>query len=231
MILTKKFRFIFVLIFVTIALLASGCTEKNLSVEEITAKMLDKQNSIKDYSYTMRATSYFERKTKESESHVMIKKPNMIKEIIAESGKENKTISISDGKIAWSYNPDTNTVLKIKLSNTSELTKNDYINIVSEFLNNTNVKLLGVERIDGKTTCLIETTPKEKDRDYEFIYRTKIWVDQETWMPLQYEIYNIAGNLTMKIKILDLKVNSGISDSEFKFEVPTGAKIVEMRGS
>ena len=69
---------------------------------------------------------------------------------------------------------------------------------------------------------------KKQDGDYELIYKTKIWVDQETWMPLRYETYNGDGNLTMKLEIRDLKVNTGIPDSEFKFEIPTGAKIVDL---
>jgi outer membrane lipoprotein-sorting protein len=228
MITTKEFRSMLVLTFITVALVASGCTEKNLSAEEIATKMLDKENSIQDYSYTMHMTSYIGGETKEIESKTMFKKPNMIRSIVTEPGKENQTISVSDGQSLWSYTPDTNTVTKIKLSKASEPTKNDYVNIVGEFLNDTNVTLLGVENIDGRTTFLLETIPKETDGDYELIYKTKIWVDQETWMPLKYETYNGSGNPTMKLEIRDLKVNTGIPDSEFKFKVPSGAKIVDM---
>jgi outer membrane lipoprotein-sorting protein len=228
MIATKKLKSMLVLMLVTIALFASGCTEKNLSAEQIAAQMINKENSTQDYSYTMHITTYFGGETKEIESKNIFKKPNMFKDITTESGKDNQTISISDGKIAWSYTPDTNTVTKIKLSKASELTKNDYTNIIDNFLNDTNVTVLGVENVDGRKTYLLETTPKEDDGDYELIYKTKIWVDQETWMPLKYEAYNGDGNLTMKLEIQDLKVNTGIPESEFKFEIPKGAKIVDL---
>ena len=58
MITMKKLRLILVLAFITTAIFASGCTEKNLSAEEIASQMLDKENSIQDYSYTMHMTSY-----------------------------------------------------------------------------------------------------------------------------------------------------------------------------
>lgn len=225
MVTKKKIKSIFVLTFVIVALFASGCTEKNLSAEEIATQMLDKQNSIQDYSYTAHMTSYIGGKTEESESNITIKKPNMFIEIMTEPGKENKTVSISNGKIAWSYSPDTNTVTKIKLPKASKPTKNDYINIVNGFLNNTNVTQSGMENVDGRTTYLLETAPKEKGGDYELVYKTKIWIDKETWMPLRYETYNGDGNLTMKIEIQDLKVNTGIPDSKFEFEPPSGAKI------
>jgi outer membrane lipoprotein-sorting protein len=189
---------------------------------------MDKENNTRDYSYTMHMTSYFGGETKETESKTMFKKPNMIKSIVTEPGKENQTIIVSDGKILWSYTPDTNTVTKMKISKPSELTENDYTNIIDNFLNDTNVTVLGVENVDGRKTYLLETTPKENDGDYELIYKTKIWVDQETWMPLRYATYNSDGNLTMKLEIQDLQVNTGLPDSEFKFEIPEGAKIIDM---
>lgn len=133
MITIKKFRSIFVLTFIVVALFASGCEEKNLSAEQIAAQMMDKENNTRDYSYTMHMTSYFRGETKETESKTMSKKPNMIKSIVTEPGKENQTIIVSDGKIAWSYTPDTNTVTKMKISKASELTKNDYTNIIDNF--------------------------------------------------------------------------------------------------
>lgn len=230
MITTKEFGSILVLAFITVALFASGCTEKNLSAEQIATQMMDKENSTQDYSYTMHMTSYIGGQTKEIESKIIFKKPNMIKSIATESGKENQTMSVSDGQSLWSYTPDTNTVTIMKLPKVkaSEPKKDDYINAVSEFLNDTNVTLLGVEKIDGRTTYLLEAIPKDKDGDYELIYKTKIWVDQETWMPLRYETYNGDGNRTMKFEARDLKVNTGVPDSEFKFEIPEGAKIVDM---
>lgn len=44
-------------------------------------------------------------------------------------------------------------------------------------------------------------------------------------MPLKYEMYDSSGNLTAKVEIWDLKVNSGIPDSEFVFNIPDGAEI------
>ena len=67
------------LTFITVALFASGCTEKNLSAEQIATEMMDKQNNTQDYSYTMHMTSYFGGKTEETESKTMFKKPNMLK--------------------------------------------------------------------------------------------------------------------------------------------------------
>ncbi len=230
MITTKEFRLILVLAFITVALFVSGCTEKNLNAEEITSQILDKENSTQDYSYTMHMTSYIGEKTEEIEYKTMFKRPNMFISIATKPGKQNQNIRILDGEFMWTYIQDTNTVTKIAISNIPEPMKNDYANIIDRFLNDTSVTLLGEENIDGRTTYLLEITPEETDGYSELLYKTKIWVDQETWMPLKYEIYSGNGNLTMKLEILDLKVNTGIPDSEFKFEVPTGAKILDLGG-
>jgi outer membrane lipoprotein-sorting protein len=227
---TKKFGPILVLAFITVALLASGCTEKDQSVEEITSQMKDKENSIQDYSYTMYMTSYIEDETEEIEYKTMFKKSNMFKSIATNPGKQNQNIRILDGEFMWTYIQDTNTITKIAISNIPEPMKNDYTSITDRFLNNTKVTLLGEENIDGRTTYLLEATPEEMNGGSELIYKTKIWVDQEIWMPLKYEIYSGNGNLTMKLEIRDLKVNTGIPDSEFKFEIPKGAKILDLSG-
>jgi len=228
MITTKNFRLILVLASITVALFVSGCMEENLSAEEITSHTLDKKNSIQDYSYTMHITSYIGQKTEKIEYKTMFKRPNMLISIATKPGKQNQNSRILDGEFMWTYFPDTNTVTKIPISNIPEHMKNDYANIIDKFLKNTSTTLLGEENIDGRTTYLLETTPEKKDGYSELPYKTKIWVDQETWMPLKYEIYNSNGNLTMKLEIRELKVNTGIPDSEFKFEVPTSAKMLDL---
>ncbi|WP_269848344.1 LolA family protein [Methanosarcina horonobensis] len=69
---TKKMLFLLAL--VILALFASGCTEKEPNAEEIAAQLLEKQNSIEDYSYTMHMTYYIGEKVVENEFKTMYKK-------------------------------------------------------------------------------------------------------------------------------------------------------------
>lgn len=220
----KIFKSIFLLIFITLALFTSGCTEKNLDAEDIATQMLEKQDSIQDYSYTMHSTYYTGEKAIETEFKTIYKKPHMIKNFMQEPGKEEETLVLSDGEFRWTYIPGTNTLMKTKLPKTSEITKSDYLTIIGITLNDTNVSLLGVEKLDNRETYLLKTSPKETGKSAAQYY-TKVWVDKETWMPLKYEMYDSSGNLTAKVEIWDLKVNSGIPDSEFVFNIPDGAEI------
>lgn len=224
MIINKVLKLLLLLIFVTFALFVSGCTEKDLSAEEIATQMLEKQDSIQDYSYTMHTTYYVGEKAIESEFKTIYKKPHMIKNFIQEPGKKEETLVLSDGEFRWTYAPDTNTVMKKKLPKTPELTKSDYLTLIGITFNDTNVSLLGLEEIDSRETYLLKAIPKETEENAAQ-YDTKVWVDKETWMPLKYELYDSNGNLTVKTEIYDLKVNSGILDSEFIFNIPDGAEI------
>lgn len=218
---------LFLLALVILALFTSGCTEKEPSAEEIASRMLEKQNSIEDYSYTMHMTYYIGEEVVENEFKTIYKKPHMTKNFIEKPGGEEETLVLSDGEFRWTYAPGTNTVMKTKIPETPELTEDDYLFIIGITLNDTNVSLLGTEEVEGREAYLLEATPKETGEDtpaYSMIVR----VDKETWMFLGYEMYDSNETLTSKVEIRDLKVNTGIPDSEFEFKIPEGATIKTM---
>ena len=205
------------------ALFISGCTGE-LSAEEIVEQMQEKEASIQDYSYTMQITSYFGNQTKEIEIQTLQKKPDKTKTVSIKPEEEAGSIAVVDGEFMWNYDPKTNTVIKMKMPDTPILGEIDYTGIIGDFLNETDVSLLGMEKIDGRSTYLLETKTKEEGEGL-LIDRMKLWVDKETWMPLRYEMYDSSGDLRMELEIRDLKVNQGIPDSEFVFEVPEGATV------
>jgi len=222
---TKKVLFLLAL--VILALFASGCTEKQPGAEEIAARMLEKQNSIEDYSYTMHMTYYIGEKVVENEFKTIYKKPHMIKNFIEKPGGEEETLVLSDGEFRWTYAPGTNTVMKTKIPETPELTGDDYLSLIGIALNDTEVSLLGTEKLEGREAYLLEATPKETGEQSP-AYSMKVRVDKETWMFLGYEMYDSNETLTSKVEIRDLKVNTGIPDSEFVFKIPEGATVKTM---
>ena len=224
----KTFTTLILLILLVPALFVSGCTEEELSAEEIAAQMQEKEASIQDSSYTMHMTSHFGEQIQESETWVLQKKPNKTKAIAIKPEEEAGTIVVSDGEVMWTYDPKTNTAMKMEMPDTPVLGEIDYTGIIAEFLNETDVSLLGMEEIDGRSTYLLEANPKEEGEGIQLVDGVKIWVDKETWMPLKYEMYDSSGDLMIEIEILDLEVNAGIPDSEFVFEVPEGATVTTL---
>ncbi|AKB23778.1 hypothetical protein MSMTP_0309 [Methanosarcina sp. MTP4] len=213
-----------VLLLLVSALFVSGCTEE-LSAEEIAEQMQEKESSIQDYSYTMHITSHFGEQTLENEILTLQKKPNKVKTIAIKPEEEAGTMVVSDGEVMWTYDPKTNTVMKMEMPDTPVLGEMDYAGIIGEFLNETDVSLLGMEEIDGRSAYLLETSPKGDGEGIQLVDGMKLWVDKETWMPLRYEMYDSDGSLMIELEIRDLKVNQGIPDSEFVFEVPEGATV------
>lgn len=219
---TKKVLALMILII--LSLFALGCEEK-LSAEEIATKMQEKGESIEDYSCIIHTATYANgEKVQENEERVISKKPNMMKSWTIEQGKE-EVASVSDGEFLWSYDEGTNTVTKIKLPEKPLINESDYVGLIEGFLNKTNVSLLGVEEVDGRSAYVLEAKPEAENKGYSLISRTKMWVDKETWMALRCEMYDSKENLITETEISDLEINTGIPASEFEFEVPAGAEI------
>lgn len=220
----RKTNVLALIILISLALFASGCEEK-LSAEEIATKMQEKGESLEDYSCIMYTATYVEgEKVQENGERIMYKKPNMMKSWIIEQGKE-EVASVSDGEFLWSYDAGTNTVTKIKLPEKPLINESDYLGLIEDFLNKTNVSLLGVEEVDGRNAYVLEAEPEAEKEGYSLFSRTKMWVDRDTWMPLRNEMYDSKGNLVIETEMSDLELNTGIPDSEFEFEVPEGAEI------
>ncbi len=230
---TKKMIAMLILL-TTYIVFVSGCvdkpgtTELNLGIEEISAKMQEKENSINDSSYTIHVTTYSKgEKEQESEFNITCKKPNMKKTVTKQAG--NETLMVSNGSVEWNYDPETNAVQKIIISDEYKEQEIDYLQFFNDTLNEYNVSLLETETIDGRSAYLLEAKPKETEEEHEgyLIDKMKVWVDDETWIPLKSEIY--AGTEKVEIEIQNLKINTGISDSEFDFNVPEGANVTTIK--
>lgn len=220
----RKTKVLALMILISLALFASGC-EEELSAEEIATKMQEKGESIEDYSFIAYTATYAEgEKVQEIEERIVYKKPNMMKSWTIEQGKE-EIASVSDGEFLWSYDKGTNTVTKIKLPEKPLVNESDYAGLIEDFLNKTNVSLLGVEEVDGRSAYVLEAEPESERERYSPLSRTKMWVDKESWMPIKYEMYDSKENLVIETEMRGLEINTGIQDSEFEFEIPEGAEI------
>ncbi len=242
-------KMLFLLALIILALFASGCedkglaAEKELSLEEIAARMQQKEYNVNDYSFTFNLNLDLEGEALEKEFEVMGKKPDMYRILTKTPGKEPEKVEVSNREYRWTYYPWKNTAVEVKLpeisepedkesgemeSEDKEPTGNSGTGFIEELLNESGVSVLGTEEIDGRPAYLLEKGPEEEGEETreDFpIYREKFWIDKETGMLLRYEAYDSNGNLTAKFEISNLKINTGIQDSEFEFEVPEGVTV------
>lgn len=234
---SSKRYLLLTLFLITLSIFISGCAEESgaeevssniqPSAEEIVSNIQMKMDSLEDYSFTMYVNSTSRRQNPEIHE-IIWKKPDLMKMTILSPDKDTEVIMVSDGDFQWIYSSESKTVFKTEISDNFDGLKLFEPNVYTEFLNGGILNgrasfLLGIENIDGKSAYVLELTPSEKNGSFQ--WKSRIWVDRENWMLLRSEIYDNKENVYLEIEIRDVKLNTGIPDSEFEFKVPDGAQV------
>jgi len=222
-----KYRLLFMLLLISSAIFSAGCIDEDLSAKQIAEKMQQKQDGIEDYSYTMYMTMEFDDQNMVTQADMMYKKPNKFKAVQKQPAEMAGSVSVSDGETMWMYNPQQNTVMIMEMPDMPEQNENDYLQIIEMMLNESDFSLAGVENFDGRTTYVIEMSPKDES-DLGMFGDMKVWVDKETWMPLKMDMKDADGNLMYSAEYRNFQINTGISDDEFQFTVPEGVEVQTM---
>ena len=234
---SSKRYLLLILFLINLSIFISGCAEESgaeevssntqPSAEEIVSSMQMGMDSLEDYSFTMYVNSTSRQQNPEVHE-VIWKKPDLMKMTILSPDKDTEVIMASDGDFQWIYSSESRTVFKTEIFDDFNDLKLFEPDVYAEFLNGIILNgklpsLLGTENIDGKNAYVLELTPSEKNESLQ--WKSKIWVDRENWMLLRSEIYDNKENIYLEIEIRDMKLNTGIPDSEFEFKVPDGAQV------
>ncbi|MGP8320971.1 MAG: outer membrane lipoprotein-sorting protein [Methanosarcinaceae archaeon] len=222
-----KTRVVLMLLLISSSLFVTGCIDEGLTAEQIAEKMQQKQDIIEDYSFTMYMTMDLGDQEMVMETDMMYKKPNKMKTVVKQPAEAAGGVSVSDGKTMWIYEPQQNTVMIMDMLDIPEQSELDYLNLVEMMLNESDFSLAGVENFDGRTTYVIDMSPKNNS-DMSIFGDMKVWVDQETWMPLKMDMNDADGNPMYSMEYRNFQINTGIPDSEFQFEIPEGAEVHTM---
>ncbi|MGP8329269.1 MAG: outer membrane lipoprotein-sorting protein [Methanosarcinaceae archaeon] len=212
-----------VLVVLAIVLIA-GCTDQ-MSAEQIAAKMTAQQESIDDFSATMVMTSSFGGENETSRINIMNKMPDKTRSEIIEPAELAGTVMVRNGNMMWTYDPAKNQVTKTTLPE-NDAFEMDYTKIIKDLMDENDISFKGTEKLDGRSTYVIEATPKDES-NRKIFSKTCVWVDCENWMLLGVEMYDQDGNPMVKIQYESVTFNTGIQDSVFIFEIPEGAEVVE----
>ena len=203
-------RVLFVLLLLGVLVL--GCTQ--MSPKDIAKKMQEKYEAIKDMKGTMVITMNIGGKKVVETIRFAMKKPNKY------WSDSDTVMMVSNGTMMWIYDKKRNEVTVMKLPKVKP--KFDYEKFIESILKSNEVKLLGVEKVNGRECYVIEVIPKNKS---VFIEKEKMWVDKEFWYPIKIEIFTKAGTSVLEYK--DIEFNTGVPDSLFEFKPPKGAKVVK----
>jgi hypothetical protein len=94
------------------------------------------------------------------------------------------------------YDPGQNSVVITEMPDINMDQQMNYADIIEKFLNESDVTFSGMETIDGRDTFIMILEPKEEvTSNAIFTGNLKVWVDEETWLPLKYDMYDNEGNV------------------------------------
>ena len=226
----KQMKQIAAVLVVLAAVLNTGCVDQvsDMTADEIADRMKAKQESIEDFSATMVMTSSFAGKTENTQVKIMTKSPDKSRFEYIEPAELAGMVMVTNGSMMWMYDPAKNRVTKMELRETEcGPFDMDYTEIIRNLLNETDLSYEGTESINGRSAYVLNITPRDETELVQDITNTRVWVDCENWMLLGMEIHDPDGNLAVKTEYRDITFNTGIPDSEFIFEVPEDAVVVE----
>lgn len=133
---------------------------------------------------------------------------------------------VSNGEQAWSYDKDTNTVIKYDESGDFDDDMPDESEMMREMLTNmmesNEVVAEGTSVVAGRDTIHLSLTPKDASASpaagsYE------IWVDEETYMPLKMSWE--GDDFSSETVYNEIEYNIEIDESLFTFDIPEGAEV------
>ncbi|AKB84238.1 outer membrane lipoprotein-sorting protein [Methanococcoides methylutens] len=208
-------------------LFSAGCIGEDLTAEQIAEEYKQKMEDLEDFSGTVYTTTYMGEQEMTTISTITQKMPDKMKMVTLQAEQGEGTTLVSDGKTMWAYDANQNTVVITELDSIDgyDASQMDYTETIQNFMDGNEVTFDGMDNVNGRLSYAISIKPNE-DTISGFGFDMKAWIDKETWMILKYEFDDEDGNLMMVTEFRDLKVNTGIPDSEFVFDIPEGTDVV-----
>ncbi|WP_340820374.1 DUF4367 domain-containing protein [Methanolobus sp. WCC4] len=226
-------KMLVILLLMAAVLLSSGCTEGEMTAEEIAEKVQQEQFALDDYSATVLMTSTSGENSQIVKYELVEKGPDRSKITMLLPQEEAGIIRVENGDQMWRYDPEDEAFVLYDGLLLPDDYNGKYSEMIEYYLNEADIGIMGMEIYEGRETYVLLSEPK-KDRNDDggpVDFESKIWVDKETWVPLRLETTFTEGGgseLTGVVEYQDFKVNTGIEDEDF--EIPEDTEVI-MSGS
>lgn len=187
--------------------------------QEMLENIKNKYDSINDaeFKFSQRTKFALSKKEQTIRGMLAIKKGNKYR---VETGK---TTIVTDGVTVWSYSTATKQVLIDHFKeNERSLTPE---RILSAAPKDYTPSYVGSEKIGKVQSQILKLVPKSED---SMVGTMKLWVDESTWLIKKAEIVDDNGKETL-YTVNEARINIGIPDSRFTFQIPNGVEVVDLR--
>ena len=139
---------------------------------------------------------------------------------------------IADGQNVWIYLPSSTPGQVFRLPTGSQPNAlAGSVDVLGQFFNKPRehyeVKDAGTAPIDGRDARALILVPR-KGQDAAFA-RAVVWVDPKSGYVRQFETTDASG-LVRTVKVTRFGANAKVNDTEFRFIVPPGVRVVEQPG-
>ena len=135
---------------------------------------------------------------------------------------EDQTI-VTNGSSVWSFSKINQQVLIDKFKEDPKSFSPDkvLVNVPNFYY----AAFLGKEKLNSIETSILKLVPKDDKSNFKWM---KIWVDTDEFLMRKIQIFDVSDNLTTYF-VNDIKLNSGVVDSQFQFQPPPDVEVIDLR--
>jgi outer membrane lipoprotein carrier protein len=212
---------LYVITLIFIAITASG---DEILVDRIVEKVQANYEKANDFhaSFTQEATVRALNKVEHGDGEVWFKKAGKMR---WDYRKPNREYIISDGEKIWFYKPEEGQVIVSTLKEAVDTPEAaSFLSGLGNLKEQFEAKFSEDSQIDEDGNYLIELTLKDEKEDES--NKIKVAVDKKSYLINEVYLYDPFGNVT-RLKFQDVKINGGIPDSLFNFEIPEGVDVIK----
>jgi len=190
------------------------------SVDDIVEEMQERYEDLENLSAEFKQVEQFQLTGSKNETSGKIYVKNGIQYRLE---TEDRVI-VTDGVTVWTYSMFNNQVLidRVKKNDASVLPRD----LLFKYPRDYYASLLKTEEYENEEHYILKLDPKEDTHGY--IKSMKIWVNSDTYLISKIEYIDFNENTsTFAIQKIDIKKD--LKDSFFKFKIPEGVEIVDLR--
>ncbi|MBI5678402.1 MAG: outer membrane lipoprotein carrier protein LolA [Planctomycetes bacterium] len=166
--------------------------------------------------------------TEISEGELSYKKP---KRMYLKFYPPRNEVNVVDGKYVWVYHPSEKQVEKYEMIDSKQSSQGvsffefGYGESVEAAKKDYTITLLDTKEDGKRRFYILDLQPKDPKAQYSGI---RLWVEEGVWLPGRIELYESQGEVVNVIELKNIKLNKGMSDKLFTFDVPRGVEVVEL---
>jgi outer membrane lipoprotein carrier protein len=201
---------------------APAAAPARLELPAVIERMQKNYDTAKDFRarFSQKYTNQAFNRTKVSSGEVAFKKGGRMR---WDYDKPDPQMFVSDGKVLWLYEPADKQAFRQDLKQSQLPAALSFLLGKGKLTDEFEITLAGDIPYGSKTDYKLSLKPKKPQATYKSIY---FIVDPKTFYVTESVLVNAQGDIN-DITFSDLKVNTKVPDSHFKWEPPEGVRKID----